>query len=67
MRDAAEWLAHLNARTVSVAQLRAFRRWRRDPRNDAAFRKLQALWRLADGLVDDPDIIAATEAAKRQR
>ena len=36
-REAAEWLARLNSRTVSTEELNAFYEWRRDHRGQPLF------------------------------
>lgn len=60
---AARWLARLNARTVTTAELDQFYAWRRDPLNAAAYARAERVWRDARQLSADPDISALTEQA----
>ena len=55
-RAAAEWLARLQSRAVSNAQLADFARWRRDPANEAAYRAVEAVWDASGALEGDPDV-----------
>lgn len=64
---AADWFAQLNNTTVSTDALRAFREWRRDPRHDAAYRDVEALWRAAGMLRNDADIQKAAEEALERK
>ena len=66
-REAARWLARLNARTVSVADLDAFRTWREDRRNRDAYAEVEAAWRAAEGLRADPQIGAALADVRSRR
>ena len=61
--EAAAWLARLNRRSVSLASLEAFRTWRQTPQNRAAYESVEATWRRAGDLKDDPDIKSALKAA----
>ena len=63
-REAAEWFARLNQRRVTGDDVRAFSVWRKSPENLAAYERVEALWRAADSLSGDPDIIAALAQAK---
>jgi transmembrane sensor len=61
--EAAAWFTELGGRSVPVERLRRFREWRRDPANAAAYADVERLWRQAGALAEDPDIVAAVEAA----
>ncbi|MFT4954861.1 MAG: transmembrane sensor [Brevundimonas sp.] len=70
--EAAEWFARLNARTVSVSDLEAFRAWRAVPEHRTAYEAVETAWRTAGALRDDPEIqaalaIAVVRPARRQR
>lgn len=68
LREAAAWRARLNTSAVSAATLEAFRAWRARPGARAAFAQVEAAWRAAGPLIDDPDILEATrEANARHR
>lgn len=64
-REAAAWFARLGATSVTTDALREFRAWRRDPANDAAYRRLERTWTQAGKLKGDPDIQAALRDAGR--
>ena len=53
---AAAWLAKLQSRTVSNAQLAEFARWRRVPANEVAYRSVERLWDQALALEEDADV-----------
>jgi transmembrane sensor len=59
MREAADWCARLNSRTVSTLELEQFYRWRREPDNAAAYAATERGWRAARGLGADRDIAEA--------
>lgn len=61
--EAADWFARLNARTVSVADLEAFRDWRRLPAHREAYESIEETWRGAGDLRQDPEIQAALAQA----
>lgn len=61
--EAADWFARLNARTVSVSDLEAFRAWRAEPAHRDAYEAMEAAWRQSGELRDDPDIQAALAEA----
>ena len=65
--EAAAWFARLKRRAVTTASLRAFRDWRQEPDNAAAYRSVETAWSAAGGLADDPEIRAATRAALARR
>lgn len=54
-QEAAEWLTLLNSRTVSTNSVTAFRTWRRDPVNAAAYSSVESIWKRAIRLADDPE------------
>ena len=54
-QEAAEWLTLLNSRTVSTNSVTAFRAWRRDPVNAAAYASVESVWKRAIRLKDDPE------------
>lgn len=60
---AAAWFAKLRAPVVDAATLQAFYAWRADPAHDAAYGRIEALWRQGEGLQDDPQIRAAVHDA----
>lgn len=64
-REAAEWLARLQNRSISTAELAQFAEWRRNPDNDAAYERAQAIWDQSGRLFNDPDIQRALHADKR--
>jgi transmembrane sensor len=57
-KEASDWFARLKRRQVSLTDLEAFRAWREDPDNRAAYDTLDDTWRLAGTL--------GGEAATRQ-
>lgn len=61
--EAAAWLARLNARAVSTADVEAFYAWRRDDANARAFRKAETVWEASGRLAADPDIACAVADA----
>lgn len=67
-REAAEWLARLNSRSVSTDELNDFYEWRRIPENAEAYARGEQLWHDARALGDDRDIAQAVrEALERPR
>jgi transmembrane sensor len=61
--EAADWFARLNARTVSVGDLEAFRAWRATPAHRDAYAAVEVAWTRSGGLRDDPQIQAALAEA----
>lgn len=59
-REAAEWHVRLGERPVSAATLSAFKAWRETPAHADAYRRVEALWRSAGGLIADADVQALT-------
>ena len=67
-REAAQWLARLNSRTVSTEELNAFYEWRRDPDNADAYARGEQLWHDSRSLGDDSEIAdAVRQALERPR
>jgi transmembrane sensor len=67
-REAAQWLARLNSRSVSTDELQRFYAWRREPGHAAAYDKVEQLWRESRSLGDDRDVAEAVrEALERPR
>lgn len=62
-REAADWFTLLNNRTVTTKALNEFRAWRKHPRNDAAYAEIDTVWRRANGLSYDIDILNAVNDA----
>lgn len=61
--EAAEWLARLGNHSISTKTVRAFRDWRDDPANDAAYEEAEAFWEASGKHAADPGILQMTEAA----
>jgi len=61
--QAAEWLAKLNTRSVTTAELEAFYAWRKEGEHAEAYAHAEAIWRQSRTLGDDPDIAAAVRDA----
>jgi transmembrane sensor len=61
--EAAAWFAQMNRRSVPLQSLEAFRAWREDPRNRAAYQAVDFTWRGAEAVKDDPAIQDALAAA----
>ena len=54
--EASDWFARLNRRQVSLTEIEAFRAWREDPHNRAAYETIDQTWRRAAALQDHPAI-----------
>ena len=65
--QAANWIARLGTRTISLDTIQEFARWREDPANAEAYRRAEQLWSRTGDLAGDPDIQAALEQAQRRR
>lgn len=63
-QEAADWFARLNTRAISTPALEAFHAWRRDPANDAAYNRMEAVWETAGALGGDPDIARGVAGAR---
>ena len=55
-QEAADWFARLNTKTITTAELRAFRAWRAIRANSEAYADVEAVWKAAEHLRHDPDI-----------
>lgn len=65
--EAAGWLTRLKQSPVSEATIDAFFEWRRTPANAEAYAEVEARWRDADRVRNDPELVARTEAILRRR
>lgn len=65
--EAAEWLARLGSYPISTQTVRAFRDWRDDPVNDAAYEEAEAFWEASGQIAADPEIMRMTQEALRRR
>jgi len=66
-QEAAVWLARLQSRSISTAELEEFWQWRRDPAKDAAYARAEALWENSARLSNDPDILEALHGKNADR
>lgn len=67
-QEAAAWFARLNTLSIPSQALEEFQAWRRDPGNDAAYERIEAVWASAGRLADQPDTArAVAEALARGR
>ena len=66
-REAAEWFTRMLNTPVENEALEAFEIWRRNPRNLAAYNRMEDISRLALSLQDDPDLRAVAQAARQRR
>jgi transmembrane sensor len=64
--EAAAWFTRLRQESVSEAAIEAFFAWRRSPANNAAYAEVEARWRQADRVRNDPDLVRLTETALRR-
>ena len=65
-REAADWFAQLNSRSITTAALEAFQAWRHDPANDAAYGRMESLWESSGLLKLDPGTGPAITAALKR-
>lgn len=66
--EAAAWHTKLGAKSVSSEAVETFFAWRRDPVNDAAYRKVESLWSRAGDLKASPRMRQAlSDAMGRKR
>jgi transmembrane sensor len=65
--EAAAWHARLGAKSVTTQTIEEFFAWRRDPLNDAAYRKVEAMWERARDLQGSPVIAKAMDEALGRR
>lgn len=61
--EAAEWLARLGNHAITTDTVRAFRDWRDDPANDAAYAEAEAFWEASGRHAADPEVMRMTQAA----
>lgn len=62
-QEAAAWFAKLNNLSIKSQALEEFAIWRRDPANDAAYERIEALWASAGRLAHHPDTARDVKAA----
>lgn len=67
LKAAADWFTRLGSRRISTQSLRAFRDWREDPANDAAYQAVERTWSGARALAADPQVLKETEALLARR
>jgi transmembrane sensor len=67
LEEAAGWFTRLKQSPVSEATIDAFFEWRRAPANEKAYAEVEARWRDADRVRNDPELVALTEAVLRRR
>lgn len=65
--QATNWIARLGTRTIALATIQEFAKWREDPANAEAYRRAEQLWSRTGELADDPDIQAALAQAQHRR
>lgn len=65
--QAANWIARLGTRTISLDTVQAFAKWREVPENAEAYRRAEQLWTQSGELAGDPDIQAALQQAQQRR
>ena len=63
LEEAAAWFTRLKQPAVSESSVDEFMAWRRVPANDDAYSEVEARWRQADRVRNDPELVRATEAA----
>jgi len=61
--EAADWYARLNKTPIETEELEAFYTWRREPHNDAAYKRMEEIGRAVRDLRGDPDMAKAAQAA----
>ncbi|HEY2707194.1 MAG TPA: FecR domain-containing protein [Caulobacteraceae bacterium] len=65
-QEASAWFARLKRRQVSLTDLEAFRAWRAEPHNRAAYERVDATWREAGALAGDAASRQAVSDALRR-
>ena len=65
--QAANWIARLGTRTISLDTVQAFAKWREIPENAEAYRRAEQLWAQSGALEGDPDIQAALQQAQKRK
>jgi transmembrane sensor len=66
LEEAAAWFTRLKQASVSEATIEEFFAWRRTPANGAAYAQVEARWKQADRVRNDPELVRLTEAALRR-
>ncbi|MCC7267752.1 MAG: FecR domain-containing protein [Caulobacteraceae bacterium] len=66
LEEAAAWFTRLNQESVSEALAEEFFQWRRTPAHRAAYAEVEARWRQADRVRNDPELVRLTETALRR-
>lgn len=61
--EAAAWFTRLRQPAVRESSIDEFLAWRRVPANDDAYTEVEARWREADRVRNDPELVRAAEAA----
>ena len=65
--EAAAWHNRLGEPRVSGETIEAFFSWREKPENADAYRRVEKAWSKTGGLMNDPDILGAVEAAMTRK
>lgn len=60
--EASQWFTVMTGGDIAPAELNAFRVWRRDPANAAAFETVKKGWEAAGRLAERPAVVALTDA-----
>ncbi len=66
LEEATAWFTRLKQDSVSEASIEDFFAWRRTPANGAAYAEVEARWRQADNVRNDPELVHLTEMALRR-
>ena len=66
-KEAAAWFSRLSRPAITTEALWEFRDWRRSPENRAACAEIDALWRRAGSLANEPELRQATGEALHNR
>lgn len=66
LEEAAAWFTRLKQDSVSERTIEDFLTWRRVAANDAAYAEVEARWRQADRVTNDPELVRLTEATLRK-
>jgi transmembrane sensor len=61
--EAAAWFTRLKQPAVNESSVDEFLAWRRAPANSDAYAEVEARWRQADRIRNDPELVHAAEAA----
>lgn len=65
--QAANWIARLGTRSISLQTIEEFAEWRRDPVNAQAYQRAEQLWAKTNTLSGDADIQSALDSAMQRR